>query len=129
MRLKITRNTGFYAMGSALKISKNGEELGYINEKQTREFDIAEQEYDLQASFYFVKSPIYHVDTRKSSLNLVILMDEKPVSMYLALFIVSAMIPMLFRSIIVSLFIIILYFFFFFKNLKNMYTIKEIEEN
>lgn len=129
MRLTITRNTGFYAMGSALKITKNGENLGHINEKQTREFDIAEQEYDLQASFYFVKSPIYRVDTRKNSLNLVILMSEKPVAMYLALFIVSATVPMLFRSIVVSLFIIILFFFFLFSNLKNMYVIKEIEGN
>ena len=55
MNIRITRNTGFYGMGSPIRVLKNGERWFSLNQNQSKEVTV-EEAVSVQATFYFLKN-------------------------------------------------------------------------
>lgn len=126
MIVRIARNTGFFGMGSPLQILLNGEVIAHIDEKQVKEISIRNAEsFTLQIRLFLMKSQVYAFESKNEHLALQIIMNPKLVSMYLALFIVIAFLPMMLRTPAVSVLLIGLYGVFIAGRLNRFYLIVE----
>lgn len=125
MELQVTRNTGFYGMGSAIELTKNGQKWLVINNNQTRKIKVNEAEIILQAKFFFLKSNQLIVKNTGKPIQLEITMNPTLLSVYVLFFILMLLIPIIRFSITGSLVLLTTYFIFLFSMLSKAYTIKE----
>ncbi|KAF1302485.1 MULTISPECIES: hypothetical protein [Enterococcus] len=128
MKVRVTRKTGFYGMGSPLKVLLNKNAF-FINHDQTKEQDIPTASCSIQVSFYLLKSKVYHFHSQKEVLDLIIEMNPQMVQIYLAFFILMLFLPLMFRSLILSLILILFFFLFLWRFLQKAYVIKEVRNN
>jgi hypothetical protein len=120
MKIRFTRQTGFYGMGSPIQLLINGEPAFWLNNDQSKELEL-EESFTVQAKFYLLKSPVYHIEKPKKAY--LITMNPKVVRIYLLLFLLF--LPLFTRNIVISLLLLILFIFFLIRGLKQAYLIKE----
>ncbi|EPH95472.1 hypothetical protein D920_02415 [Enterococcus faecalis 13-SD-W-01] len=120
MKIRFTRQTGFYGMGSPIQLLINGKPAFWLNNDQSKEVEV-EEHFTVQAKFYLLKSPVYHIEKPKTAY--LITMNPKVLRIYLLFFLMF--LPIFIRNIVISLLLLILFFFFLFRGLKQAYLIKE----
>ncbi|MBO0482342.1 hypothetical protein [Candidatus Enterococcus courvalinii] len=121
MKIKFTRKTGFYGMGSAIRLQINGQSI-YLNQQDSVEVEVAAP-LTMQASFFWLKSPVYHIALPKDAY--VITMNLLLLQLYPVLFFFTSLSAIYFSNLFYSLVAVIgmIGFFFFIKN--QAYVIKE----
>lgn len=120
MKIRFTRQTGFYGMGSPIQLLVNGEPAVWLNNDQSKELEL-EDSFTVQVKFYLLKSPIYHIEKPKTAY--LIMMNPKVIRIYLFFFLLF--LPLFTRNIVVGLLLLILFIFFLIRGLKEAYLIKE----
>ena len=125
MELQVTRNTGFYGMGSAIELTKNGQKWLVINNNQTKKLEVSEAEVTLQASFFFMKSNQLLVKNTGNPVKIEITMNPMLLSGYLFFFLILLLLPIIRFSVMGILLLLVVYFVFLFSMLRKAYVIKE----
>ncbi|MGM0124242.1 hypothetical protein IGI37_001616 [Enterococcus sp. AZ194] len=125
MKLFVTRQTGFYGMGSPIDLLVNGEKKTVLQHQQTKELDLPNKPLTLQIKFSFLlRSPIYTIQPSPIK-SYTVVMNPKLIQIYLILFVSMLCIPLFLRSLWLMLILLVLFVFF----LKNMaskaYLLKE----
>lgn len=126
MIIKIKRTTGFFGMGSPLQVLVNNEVITNISEKQTKEINIQNSPFTIQIKFFLLKSPLYTFSSEEKELAFEIIMNPRLIQIYVALFLVSLFIPVMLKSIAVSVLLVLLYFLFIIRQLKKAYLLVEV---
>ena len=124
MEVRVTRKTGFYGMGSPIKVILNDKTF-MLNHEQSKTLTITEETCSIQVSFYLLKSKVYRFQPQKEPLDLIIQMNPKMIQIYLILFGFMLLMPLLLRSIAVSILLIVLFIGFLLKFLHQAYIVKE----
>lgn len=125
MEFQVTRKTGFYGMGSAIELTKNGQKWLFINHNQTKKLTLSEPEFLLQAKFFFLKSNKLVVKNTGKPVQIELTMNPALGLMYLLFFICFFLMSLLHFSILGSSVVLVCYFVFLFSILNNAYVIKE----
>ncbi|MBP2100037.1 hypothetical protein [Enterococcus rivorum] len=125
MEIQVTRNTGFYGMGSAIELTKNGQKWIAINNNQTKKIEVSEAEVILQASFFFMKSNKLLIKNTGNPVKIEITMNPMLISVYLFFFLVMLLLPIIHFSILGILLLFVFYFLFLFSMLGKAYVVKE----
>ena len=125
MKIRCTRNTGFYGMGSPIEIRKNNEKWFYLGQNETKEVKLEESECTIQARFFFLKSMPITVSNQNQTIDLEITMNPTLILIYVILFVGMFLIPVLQLNIAGVLLLLVLYFVFVFSMLNKAYIIKE----
>lgn len=76
MKILITRNTGFYGMGSPLQVLVNGEKKAVINHQQSISLEVPENAV-LQVRFFLLKSPLFTIKHSRENMRLTIQMNPR----------------------------------------------------
>jgi hypothetical protein len=85
MAYKITRKTGFYAMGSPLDLLLDGQKVARINHQETLVLDFDEGK--LSVRFFFLKSKERSLEELQDGDSLVIKMNPKIVTFYILFYV------------------------------------------
>ncbi|MBE9388055.1 hypothetical protein [Vagococcus salmoninarum] len=126
MKVKLTRKTGFFGMGSPLKILKNGQQAFLLNHDGSKEFEITE-ETTIQGKFSFLKSEIYSLENNAESKELQIKINPNILKLYMSLFTLIFILPLIFRSWVLGVGILIIYVGFVAVMAPKFYVIEEQE--
>lgn len=125
MKIRCTRNTGFYGMGSPIEIKKDDEKWFYLSQNQTKQVEVEAAECTIQAKFFFLKSVPFKVIDQGHIIDLEITMNPTLIFVYVILFVGMFLIPVLYLNVIGILLLLIIYFIFVFSMLSKAYVIKE----
>ncbi|KAF1296104.1 hypothetical protein BAU15_12305 [Enterococcus sp. JM4C] len=125
MKLFITRQTGFYGMGSPIEVVINGQKRVALFHQQTLELDLPDKPMTLQIKFSFLlRSPVYTIQPSPMK-SYTVVMNPKLIQIYLLLFASLLLLPLLLKNMWLILILLIFYIIF----LKNMtgkaYLLKE----
>lgn len=126
MEINLRRNTGFYGMGSPLKVTINGKTVGSIKHQETKQFQIPEDTADVAVAFYWLKSKSFHLAKRHSA-NLEITMNLQMIQFYLVMFVLFLVVPAMLKSLWVLVLLLIIYGWLLASFMKQAYQIKEIQ--
>lgn len=121
MKIKFTRKTGFYGMGSSIRLQINGKSV-YLNQQDSVEVE-ATVPLTMQVTFFWLKSPVYQIALPKDAY--VITMNLLLLQLHPVLFFFTSLSAIYFNNLFYSLVAVIgmIGFFFFIKN--QAYVIKE----
>lgn len=125
MELQVTRKTGFYGMGSAISLTKNGQYWFSINHNQVKQLNVSENEMTIQAKLFFFKSKNKIIKNKGNLVSLEITMNPRMVFAYVLFFIFMMFLPIIGFSFIGILVLFALYAVFLFSMVNRAYVIKE----
>ncbi|MFV0559549.1 MAG: hypothetical protein ACK5NA_02410 [Enterococcus sp.] len=125
MKLRMTRDTGFYGMGSPLQIVIDGKVAAHINHQEVKEIQLEDQPATIQVKFYFLKSPVYQLDPSVPIKSYTIVMNLQLVRIYILLFLAMILLPFLFRSLLFVLIFLVGYIILFSRMMGKAYVLKE----
>lgn len=124
MEVNVTRDTGFYGMGSPiiLRVDDRKISLGQ-NQSVTLDVDVP---FQMQVTFFWLKSPVYTI--AEPTKNYRITMNLLLLQLYPVLFLFTGISAVAIQSILYSLLIVVVMigFFLFIKN--KAYVIKEASD-
>lgn len=127
MRIQFTRNTGFFGMGSPLMVTKNKQKWFTISHNGTKAVTFDEPEITVQIKFGILRSKPFVIQNKgKGSAFFMITMNPVLVTVYLALFGVMLLIPLMRLNVLGILVLLLMYFVFMISLLGNAYLVKEI---
>ncbi|OJG28155.1 hypothetical protein RU98_GL001403 [Enterococcus caccae] len=112
-------------MASPIEVIKNGEKWFYLNQNDTKQIEVIEQECTIQAKFFFLKSAPFTLIDKGQVINLEITMNPILIFVYVILFGGMFLIPILHLNIGGILIVLVLYFIFVCSLLNKAYVIKE----
>ncbi|EME7218392.1 MULTISPECIES: hypothetical protein [Enterococcus] len=122
MKTTFIRKTGFYGMGSSIQLRINNEKRSVLNHEQKITLDL-EVPFTMQATFYWLKSPVYTVKEAKPVY--VITMNSLILQIYPFLFLATGLGTVFLQNLFFSFFAVIVLFAFFFYIKNRAYLIKE----
>ncbi len=127
MQVEITRHTGFYAMGSPLKVTISGQDDVYLANDSSKTLQLPDgQSYHLQVSFQWLTSPVYTYEANGQAVTLEVVMNPALIRIYLFLFVLLLAVPLLTHSLWLTLPLILVYFLVLKRLLKQAYLIRQI---
>lgn len=112
-------------MGSPIEIRKNDNTWFYLSQNETKQVEVDEMDYTIQAKFFFLKSPPFTVSNQGQTVDLEVTMNPTLLLIYVILFIGMLMIPVLHLNIIGIFLFLILSFIFVCSMVNRAYIIKE----
>ncbi|MDA9461855.1 hypothetical protein B835_1782 [Enterococcus mundtii 3F] len=124
MEVNVTRDTGFYGMGSPITLRIDDRKIS-LRHNQSVMIDV-DAPFQMQVTFFWLKSPVYAITSPtknyRITMNLILL------QMYPLLFLFTGISAVFMQSILYSLLIVVVMigFFFFIKN--KAYVIKEASD-
>ncbi|MEI5992637.1 hypothetical protein [Candidatus Enterococcus mansonii] len=125
MKIRCTRNTGFYGMGSPIEIRKNNEKWFYLSQNQTKQVEVEESECMIQAKFFLLKSVPFKVIDQEKIIDLELTMNPILILSYVILFVSMFLISVLQLKGIGVLLVLVTYVIFLYLMLNRAYIIKE----
>ncbi len=127
MKVSLVRKTGFFGMGSPLKVFKNGEQVCLLNTDETKEIDGAEAGFNLDVKFSFLKSETVHIDNSAEEQRLQIKINPNILKLYMSLFTLIFILPIIFKSWELGVGILAIYIIFVAVMSRKFYVIEELE--
>lgn len=124
MEVNVTRDTGFYGMGSPITLRIDDRKIS-LRHNQSVMIDV-DAPFQMQVTFFWLKSPVYTITSPtknyRITMNLILL------QIYPLLFLFTGISAVFMQSILYSLLIVVVMigFFFFIKN--KAYVIKEASD-
>ncbi|MFV0557142.1 MAG: hypothetical protein ACK5MW_00625 [Enterococcus sp.] len=125
MQLKLTRKTGFFGMGSPLVVRITQEQKALLNHQQTVQLELPNQMCTVQVTFFLLKSPVYQVHQTTA---LEVTMNPKLLLVYLLLFALMFLLPVMVINPWSILVILIFYGCWMRHFFRQAYLIKECED-
>ncbi|WP_291291031.1 hypothetical protein [Enterococcus sp.] len=131
MKRKITRNTGFYAMGSPLEVLVDGQKAAWINQQETIELEL-DSHQRLSVRLFFLKSKEISLTDLKPATSLEIKMNPRLITFYvlfyIGLFLLVALFSLSRQLWVFAAFFLYLvgYFFLGITYRKQAYVIEEV---
>lgn len=122
MKIKLTRKTGFYGMGSPIVLWINGKKTRSISNNQSIILEVTAP-FTMQITFFWLKSPIYTVI--HPATNYVVKMNLLLLQLYPFLFLAGGLSAVYMQRLIYSLLVILVMIAFFFYIKNQVYIIKE----
>lgn len=124
MEVNVTRDTGFYGMGSPITLRVDGRKIS-LGQNQSVTLDF-EPPFQMQVTFFWLKSPVYTI--AEPTKNYRITMNLLLLQLYPLLFLFTGISAIVIQSILYSLLIVVVMigFFLFIKN--KAYVIKEASD-
>lgn len=122
MKIKLTRKTGFYGMGSPIVLWINGKKTRSINNNQSITFEVTAP-FTMQITFFGLKSPVYTATHPAASY--VVEMNLLLLQLYPFLFFAGGLSAVYMQRLIYSLLVILVMIAFFFYIKNQAYIIKE----
>lgn len=127
MKVSLTRKTGFFGMGSPLKVFKNGEQVFLLNNDQTREIDASEEAINLDVKFSFLKSETVQIDNNAEEKQLQVKINPNILKLYMSLFTLIFILPIIFKSWELGVGILAIYIIFVAVMSRKFYVIEELD--
>ncbi|WP_066025530.1 hypothetical protein [Enterococcus mundtii] len=124
MEVNVTRDTGFYGMGSPITLRVDDQKISLgQNQSVTLDVDVP---FQMQVTFFWLKSPVYTI--AEPTKNYRITMNLLLLQLYPVLFLFTGISAVAIQSILYSLLIVVVMigFFLFIKN--KAYVIKEASD-
>ncbi|PQF22573.1 hypothetical protein [Enterococcus mundtii] len=124
MEVNVTRDTGFYGMGSPITLRIDDRKIS-LRHNQSVMIDV-DAPFQMQVTFFWLKSPVYAIS--RPTKNYRITMNLILLQIYPLLFLFTGISAVFMQSILYSLLIVVVMigFFFFIKN--KAYVIKEASD-
>lgn len=124
MEVNVTRDTGFYGMGSPIILRVDDWKIS-LGQNQSVTLDV-EAPFQMQVTFFWLKSPVYTI--AEPTKNYRITMNLLLLQFYPVLFLFTGISAIAIQSILYSLLIVVVMigFFLFIKN--KAYVIKEASD-
>ncbi|WP_314059854.1 hypothetical protein [uncultured Vagococcus sp.] len=127
MKVSLTRKTGFFGMGSPLKVFKNGEQVFLLNNDQTKEIDASEEAINLDVKFSFLKSETVQIDNNAEEKQLQVKINPNILKLYMSLFTLIFILPIIFKSWELGVGILAIYIIFVAVMSRKFYVIEELD--
>lgn len=127
MQLTFKRNTGFYAMGSPLTVTKNNKKWFLLNQNEQVNKEMTETEISVQVSFYLLKSKPKFIQNDGQEHFFEVRMNPAFQYSYLVLFGLMLLLPVVYRSFLGSILIVLIFIGFMLVFFKQAYVIEEFE--
>lgn len=124
MEVNVTRDTGFYGMGSPITLRVDDRKIS-LGQNQSVTLDV-DTPFQMQVTFFWLKSPVYTIT--EPTKNYRITMNLLLLQLYPVLFLFTGISAVAIQSILYSLLIVVVMigFFLFIKN--KVYVIKEASD-
>ncbi|MFP1647425.1 hypothetical protein [Enterococcus mundtii] len=124
MEVNVTRDTGFYGMGSPITLRVDDQKIS-LGQNQSVTLDV-DAPFQMQVTFFWLKSPVYTI--AEPTKNYRITMNLLLLQLYPVLFLFTGISAVAIQSILYSLLIVVVMigFFLFIKN--KAYVIKEASD-
>lgn len=124
MEVNVTRDTGFYGMGSPIILRVDDRKIS-LGQNQSVTLDV-DAPFQMQVTFFWLKSPVYTI--AEPTKNYRITMNLWLLQLYPVLFLFTGISAVAIQSILYSLLIVVVMigFFLFIKN--KAYVIKEASD-
>ncbi|EYT96120.1 hypothetical protein QJ527_11025 [Enterococcus mundtii] len=124
MEVNVTRDTGFYGMGSPITLRVDDWKIS-LGQNQSVTLDV-DAPFQMQVTFFWLKSPVYTI--AEPTKNYRITMNLLLLQLYPVLFLFTGISAIAIQSILYSLLIVVVMigFFLFIKN--KAYVIKEASD-
>lgn len=124
MEVNVTRDTGFYGMGSPITLRVDDWKIS-LGQNQSVTLDV-DALFQMQVTFFWLKSPVYTI--AEPTKNYRITMNLLLLQLYPVLFLFTGISAIAIQSILYSLLIVVVMigFFLFIKN--KAYVIKEASD-
>ncbi|OBS62925.1 hypothetical protein [Enterococcus mundtii] len=124
MEVNVTRDTGFYGMGSPIILRVDDRKIS-LGQNQSVTLDV-DAPFQMQVTFFWLKSPVYTI--AEPTKNYRITMNLLLLQLYPVLFLFTGISAVAIQSILYSLLIVVVMigFFLFIKN--KAYVIKEASD-
>lgn len=127
MKVSLTRKTGFFGMGSPLKVFKNGEQVFLLNNDQTKEIAASEEAINLDVKFSFLKSETVQIDNNAEEKQLQVKINPNILKLYMSLFTLIFILPIIFKSWELGVGILAIYIIFVAVMSRKFYVIEELD--
>lgn len=127
MKVSLTRKTGFFGMGSPLKVNKNGEQLFLLTSDETKEIETSESSLNLDVKFSFLKSETVQIDNNAEEKNLQVKINPNILKLYMSLFTLIFILPVIFKSWELGVGILAIYIVFVAVMSRKFYVIEELD--
>lgn len=126
MKINLTRKTGFFGQGSPLKVILNGQEAGMLNNDERKQFDVGADQVELMVKFSFLRSQLYTLSHTEEEFQIKI--NPNIMRLYISLFTLIFILPILFKSWLLGVGILALYVIFVAVMSRYFYVIEETTE-
>ena len=127
MKVNLTRKTGFFGMGSPLKVVVDQEEAFQLTNETTKEFEVTKPDATLQVTYSFLKSEVFTLVNGQLEKNLQIRINPNILKLYMSLFTLIFILPLVFRSWELGVGILAIYVIFVAVMSRKFYIIEEID--
>lgn len=127
MKVTLTRKTGFFGMGSPLKVFKDGQQLFLLSSDEVKEFEVTEETFNLDVKFSFLKSETIQISNDSEERNLQVSINPNILKLYMSLFTLIFILPIIFKSWELGVGILAIYIIFVAVMSRKFYVIEEFD--